>query len=148
MGFTFNRHSADDSCRQDKELLMYNAFFVGIGGFFGAVFRYTLGGYVHTLTKHIPFYFSTLTVNVFGCFFIGALSQVFEKQIKVNPEIELFFMVGLLGAFTTYSTFSNDTFNLFREQRIFLSAINIFFHILLGIGGVVFGRGLIRIIWK
>ncbi len=131
-----------------QESDMYNAIFVGFGGFFGAVFRYALGGYVHTLTKHIPFYFSTLTVNVFGCFFIGALSQIFEKQIKINPQIELFFMVGLLGAFTTYSTFSNDTLNLFREQRVILSMLNIFSHISLGLAGVYFGRNMVKIILK
>ncbi len=127
---------------------MYNAFFVGIGGFIGAVSRHILGSYVHTLTKHLPFYFSTLTVNVFGCFLIGILSQLFEKQIDINPEIRLFLMVGILGAFTTYSTFSNDTLNLFREQRILLSILNIFSHIFLGLASVYFGRIMMKVIIK
>ena len=127
---------------------MYNAIFVGIGGFIGAISRYALGTYVHNLTKHLPFYFSTLTVNVFGCFLIGVLSQIFEKQININPEIRLFLMVGILGAFTTYSTFSNDTINLFREQRILLSMMKIFSHIFLGLAGVYFGRGIIKVFIK
>ncbi|MCK5004225.1 MAG: fluoride efflux transporter CrcB [Candidatus Aminicenantes bacterium] len=127
---------------------MYNAIFVGIGGFIGAVSRYLLGSYVHTLTKHLPFYFSTLTVNVFGCFLIGIISQIFEKQIDINPEIRLFLMAGILGAFTTYSTFSNDTLNLFREQRVLLSVLNIFSHIFLGLAGVYFGRIMIKAIIK
>ena len=127
---------------------MYNAIFVGIGGFIGAVSRYLLGSYVHTLTKHLPFYFSTLTVNVFGCFLIGIISQIFEKQIDINPEIRLFLMAGILGAFTTYSTFSNDTLNLFREQRVLLSVLNIFSHIFLGLAGVYFGRIMIKVIIK
>ena len=127
---------------------MYNAIFVGVGGFIGAVSRHLLGNYIHTLTKHLPFYFRTLIVNIFGCFFIGILSQMFEKQIDINPEIRLFLMVGILGAFTTYSTFSNETMNLFREQRVLLSVLNIFSHIFLGLAAVYFGRIMIKAIIK
>ncbi len=127
---------------------MYNAIFVGVGGFIGAVSRHLLGNYIHALTKHLPFYFSTLIVNIFGCFLIGILSQMFEKQIDINPEIRLFLMVGILGAFTTYSTFSNDTINLFREQRLLLSMLNVFSHIFLGLAAVYFGRIMIKAIIK
>ena len=127
---------------------MINALFVGVGGFFGAILRYLVANYIFTRTETLPFYFSTLTINVSGCFLIGMLSKIFEKQMNISPEIELFLMVGFLGAFTTYSTFSSDTINLFREQRVFLSILNITSHILFGLGGVLAGRYIIRMILK
>jgi len=53
---------------------MIKVLYVGIGGSLGAILRYILGSYIGTLTKHLPFYFSTLTVNIIGCILIGLLT--------------------------------------------------------------------------
>ena len=127
---------------------MSNVIYVGIGGFLGAVLRYALGSYIHSLTKHLPFYFSTLTVNILGCVLIGLLTGFFESQKILNPEIRLFLMLGLLGSFTTFSTFSLDTLVLFGEDRFLLGILNVFSHVLLGLGGVFFGREMIALISK
>ncbi|MEN8154027.1 MAG: fluoride efflux transporter CrcB [Acidobacteriota bacterium] len=119
---------------------MYKIILVGVGGFIGAVLRYGIAGYIHNLTRNIPFYYSTLTVNIIGCFLIGILTQIFEQKVHIPDETRLLLIVGLLGAFTTYSAFSNDTYSLFRENRIFLSLMNIGLHIFLGLAAVLMGR--------
>ena len=127
---------------------MIKVIYVGIGGFLGAILRYTLGSYIGTLTKHLPFYFSTLTVNIIGCILIGLLTGFFESQKLMSHEIRLFLMLGLLGSFTTFSTFSLDTMVLFGEDRFFLGVLNVFLHVLLGLGGVVAGREIIGMVLK
>jgi len=127
---------------------MVKAIYVGIGGFLGAIFRYALGTYIHSVTKHLPFYFSTLSVNIIGCILIGVLAGFFENQQILNHEIRLFLILGLLGSFTTFSTFSLDTMTLFGEERFFLGVINIFSHVILGLGGVLLGREIIKIVSK
>ncbi len=127
---------------------MIKMIYVGIGGFLGAVLRYSLGTYVHSITKHLPFYFSTLSVNIIGCILIGVLAGFFETQQILNHEIRLFLMLGLLGSFTTFSTFSLDTMVLFGEDRFLLGAINVFAHVILGLGGVFFGKEIIKVFSK
>ncbi len=127
---------------------MINVIYVGIGGFLGAILRYALGSYIGNITRHLPFYFSTLTVNIIGCVLIGLLTGFFETQKIMNPEIRLFLMLGLLGSFTTFSTFSLDTMVLFGEDRFFLGVLNVFSHVLLGLGGVVAGRELFGLLLK
>ena len=127
---------------------MIKVIYVGIGGFLGAILRYTLGSYIGTLTKHLPFYFSTLTVNIIGCILIGLLTGFFESQKLMSNEIRLFLMLGLLGSFTTFSTFSLDTMVLFGEERFMMGVLNVFSHVLLGLGGVFAGREIIGMILK
>ena len=121
---------------------MYKIFLVGIGGFIGAALRYGIGGYIHNITRNIPFYYSTLTVNILGCFLIGVLTQIFEKKINIPDDVRLLLIVGVLGAFTTYSAFGNDTISLLREQRMILSLMNIGLHIFLGLTAIMAGRTL------
>jgi len=127
---------------------MLKVLYVGIGGSLGAILRYILGSYIGTLTKHLPFYFSTLTVNIIGCILIGLLTGFFESQKIMDHEIRLFLMLGLLGSFTTFSTFSLDTMVLFGEDRFILGALNVFSHVFLGLSGVVVGRELIGMVLK
>ncbi len=127
---------------------MIKMIYVGIGGFLGAVLRYTLGSYISNMTKHLPFYFSTLSVNIIGCVLIGLLTGFFETQKIMNPEIRLFLILGLLGSFTTFSTFSLDTMILFGEDRFILGVLNVFSHVLFGLGGVVAGREIMGMLLK
>ncbi len=127
---------------------MHKIILVGVGGFIGAVLRYLISGYVHNLTQSIAFPHGTLAVNITGCFLIGIFSHLAEYQAGMTAEMRLLLMVGLLGSFTTYSTFSNETINLFQDQRLFLALINIGTHIILGLSAVLLGRFTIITIWK
>ncbi len=127
---------------------MNKIIWVGIGGFIGAVLRYWVSGYVQDLTHSVAFPHGTLTVNIIGCFLIGAISYLVESQAGIPPEIRLLVLVGFLGSFTTYSTFSAETLNLLLDQRLILALTNIFIHIFLGLLGVVLGRFTMILIWR
>jgi len=127
---------------------MHNFILVGVGGFIGAILRYLLSGYVQGWTQSVAFPHGTLVVNITGCFLIGILSYLVETQAGMTPEMRLFLMVGILGSFTTYSTFSAETMNLLMDQRFFLGLINIGTHLLLGLSAVLLGRFAIISLWR
>jgi CrcB protein len=127
---------------------MYKVLFVGVGGFIGAILRYAISGYVQGLTHSVAFPHGTLVVNIAGCFLIGVLTYLVETQAGMTPEMRLLLMVGVIGSFTTYSTFSAETINLLQEQRLFLGLINIGTHLFLGLAAVVLGRFTIISIWR
>ena len=127
---------------------MHKVILVGLGGFIGAVLRYLISGGVQSLTQSVAFPHGTLAVNITGCFFIGICSHLVESQIGLTAETRLFLMVGLLGSFTTYSTFSNETVNLLQDQRLFLALLNIASHIILGLSAVLLGRFTIITVWR
>jgi CrcB protein len=87
-------------------------------------------------------------VNVLGCFIIGFLSQLAESRGVLTAETRAMFIPGFLGGFTTFSTFSNETLNLFRDSENLLGYMNLGAHILLGLGAVWLGRALAFAIWR
>ena len=127
---------------------MRNLLFVGIGGFLGAILRYLVSGYIQDLSHRIDFPYGTLAVNVVGCFLIGALSQLVELQFEITAEVRLLLMVGVLGSFTTYSTFSSETITLLQDQRAVLALMNIGLHLILGLAAVLAGRFAMIAIWR
>lgn len=127
---------------------MHQIILVGVGGFFGAVLRYSISGYIQNLTQSVAFPYGTLAVNVTGCFLIGILSHLVESQAGITAEMRLLLMVGLLGSFTTYSTFSTETMTLLQDQRLFLTLINIGAHVMFGLLAVLLGRFAISTIWR
>ena len=96
---------------------MGKVILVGMGGFIGAALRYLVSGFVQNLSQSAAFPLGTLTVNLVGCFVIGMLTHLVESQTIISAEARLVVLVGVLGAFTTYSTFSNETMNLLRDQQ-------------------------------
>jgi len=96
---------------------------VGLGGFWGAVGRYWISGLAQKLSDRFPL--GTLSVNLLGSFILGLLATLFLEKMIVNQELRLFFLVGLLGAFTTYSTFSFETLNLMRGGEWMFAGLNI-----------------------
>ena len=127
---------------------MRNLLFVGIGGFIGALLRYLVSGYIQNLSHRIDFPYGTLAVNITGCFLIGALSQLVELQWDITAEIRLLLLVGLLGSFTTYSTFGNETLTLIQDQRLFLALMNIGTHLFLGLLAVLLGQFAVTTLWR
>ena len=121
---------------------------VGIGGFAGSVLRYLISGYIQQLTQSSSFSYGTLVVNIVGCLIIGILSQVAESYGLLTAETRALLITGFLGGFTTFSTFSNETLNLFRDSENLASLLNVGAHIFLGLGAVWMGRTFALIVWR
>ena len=127
---------------------MYKVLWVGFGGFLGAVLRYLISGGVERWTEDINFPHGTLAVNLIGCFIIGLLSHLLESRGVFGVEARLFIFIGVLGAFTTFSTFGNETLNLLREGDTLFALGNVAVHVVLSLGMVWLGRALAELIWR
>ena len=122
--------------------------YVAIGGALGSVSRYLLGSWILTLCKNIEFPYGTLAVNLLGCLVIGFLSQLVEPRSAFTPETRAFIFTGLLGGFTTFSAFGNDTINLLRDGRTFHALANVVANVIVGLALVWFGRTAVYFFWK
>jgi CrcB protein len=109
----------------------------------GATLRYTLGGLVSRAASP-EFPWATLVVNVSGCFVIGLLAVLSEERGPVSPSTRLFLMVGVLGGYTTFSTFGYETLSLLREGSHALAAANAVGQLLFGLAAVWAGMMVAR----
>ena len=127
---------------------MTNILLVGAGGFIGSVLRYLVSGWFQQASKSVDFPFGTLAVNVIGCFIIGFLAQLAESRGVFASESRLFVFVGILGGFTTFSSFGNETLNLARGGQIMNALANIGANLLVGLFAVWLGRTVAYLIWR
>lgn len=127
---------------------MIKLLLIGAGGFIGSVLRYLVSGLAQTLSQSMAFPSGTLAVNVLGCFCIGFLSHLFAARSFISADLQAFLVVGILGGFTTFSAFGNETMNLFREGEATLALMNVGAQLLLGLGSVWLGYTLAHAIWR
>jgi len=88
---------------------------VGLGGAIGAMCRHLMGTIIPKPDGGFPL--PTLVINILGCFLLGLLSAAFARHGLADSKLALFCQVGLCGGFTTFSTFSNETFQLMQAAR-------------------------------
>ncbi|ACI97862.1 fluoride efflux transporter CrcB [Rhodospirillum centenum] len=116
---------------------------VAAGGGLGAVARYLTGvGLGHWLGTAYPW--ATMTVNVTGSFAMGVLAGLGAHVWQPAPELRAFLMVGVLGGFTTFSSFSLDVALLVERGAIGAAAAYVAASFLLSVGGLFAGLALIR----
>ncbi|HIP41769.1 MAG TPA: fluoride efflux transporter CrcB [Campylobacterales bacterium] len=115
---------------------------VGIGGFIGAILRFSLSGWVQKLTTS-SFPFGTLFVNILGSFLIGFLFLYFQ-QINFSAIQKALLITGLLGALTTFSTFSLETLLLIQQEYYVKAFSNIILNVMLSIGATFMGMMLFK----
>src|SRR3990172_134769 len=127
---------------------MGNLLLIGIGGFVGAIARFWLSGRVQDLSGSIGFPYGTLVINLVGCFLLGVLSYLIDVRGMFTPEVRSLLIVGLLGAFTTFSTFSMETFNLLAAGESVRALLNISSSVIFGLAAVWAGRMLLLLIWR
>ena len=127
---------------------LYSVIFVALGGALGSVSRYLLGTWTQTLSRSLDFPYGTLTVNLIGCFVIGLLAQLAETRGVFTVESRAFLFVGILGGFTTFSSFGNDTINLLRDGEVFNALVNIGANVIVGLFLVWLGRAVAYLIWR
>lgn len=121
---------------------------VGMGGFAGAVARYLVSGWVQTSSRSVTFPFGTLAVNVIGCLVIGGLSYLADVRGLLHADVRLLLIVGMLGGFTTFSTFGNETMNLLRDGELLIALINVLANVVLCLVAVWAGRAAAVTIWR
>lgn len=126
-----------------------NYLSIALGGALGAVLRFTISTLAQEqmgdpfLWGHFPW--GTLVVNVVGSFLIGILFQFFDQTI-VSPDLQLLLLTGGLGAFTTFSTYSLETFHLIQDGRIALGILNMVISTAAGLVAVFLGIYLVRLL--
>ena len=119
-----------------------NILIVGLGGFIGAIFRYVGSGLVQNIFKNHYFPYGTLAVNLLGCFIIGFLGGCSDNMDLFSSKTRIFLFIGIIGGFTTFSSFGYETIMLLRDRLIGAALINISIHFILGLFFVYFGYSL------
>ena len=126
---------------------MINFFLIGLGGALGSVARYLVSGWVQAISRNASFPLGTLTVNVAGCFVIGFLAQLAEARGVFTSEARALIFIGILGGFTTFSSFGNETFNLAHSGEIMSALVNVGANVILGLLAVWVGHITAALIW-
>ena len=118
---------------------------IAAGGALGAVMRFWVSGGIYAwLGRDFPY--GTLSVNLIGSFIIGIAFVLLTERLTLGAEVRSFVLIGFLGAFTTFSTFSLETLILLQEGLLFKAAANILLSVLLCIiatwGGIILAKSL------
>lgn len=124
---------------------MKNIIIVGLGGFLGAVARFVIGLWIGQKWGRI-FPLGTFFINVSGSFLIGFLMVLFTERFMINPQWRMFFVIGFLGAYTTFSTFEYETGALLRDSEWFMAALNVVLSVIVGFVALKLGEGAARIL--
>lgn len=118
---------------------MIGVILVGVGSLIGGILRYGLSIWVYRALDNPWFPYGTLAVNLLGCAVIGFLSGLAEARAGFTPEARLFLFVGVLGGFTTFSSFALETFALARDGQDLAVLANIGSQVGLGLFAVWLG---------
>ena len=116
-----------------------------VGGGLGSMARFAISQWVYRWAA-TGFPWGTLSVNVIGCGVIGALGSLFDEGVLVEPNMRTFLMIGVLGGYTTFSSFGLEAWNLFREQQWISLAAYIGASNVAGLSAVVLGWTLVRMV--
>ena len=121
---------------------MLNCIIAGLGGFVGSVLRYLAGKLPLGQTTDFPV--NTLLIKVLGSFVIGLIAALGAKYSGLDSRLVLFLKVGLCGGFTTFSTFSLETFELIRAGACGTAAAYAVLSAVLGVLAVLLAAALVR----
>ena len=121
---------------------MQAVLLVGAGSFIGGVMRYLLSQAVQT-KLNVIFPYGTFIVNVIGCFVIGAVIALADKQ-SMNNDWKLFVATGICGGFTTFSAFSNETIVLLKDGHAGVAFTYVAASLLVGLSATYLGYLLVK----
>ena len=96
---------------------------IGVGGFIGAILRFAISGWIQNGVVTFPL--GTLGVNFIGSFFVSLVLYLSEYRGFFSEEIRIFLTIGVLGSFTTMSTFSFESFKLLEQGEIGALSLNV-----------------------
>jgi fluoride exporter len=118
---------------------MLKIILVLLGGAVGTGCRYGLSSLIHSRVELPTFPYANLILNVSGSFAIGLLAELFDGRALVSPTTRAALLAGFLGGYTTFSSFSYETFSLIRDGEWFRAALNSVGSVLLGLVAVWLG---------
>ena len=112
-----------------------NLLLIAIGGALGSVARYLLSTFVLRVTGSLlPI--GTFAVNVIGCAVFGCIIGAAQHRMVLTPPARLFLLVGVLGGFTTFSSYAYESFALMQDAQFAAAAVNIVGQVLAGLIGL------------
>ena len=117
---------------------IFNMIAIMIGGAMGAAMRYLVSNGIYSLLGR-EFPYGTLFVNVLGSFLMGFLTVLLIEKGNIDPLIKAAILVGFLGAFTTFSTFSIDTLALINKGALSYAFLNMIASVIICVSAVWFG---------
>ena len=112
---------------------------VGLGGFIGSSLRFAMSGWVQRMFPYSQFPYGTMSVNVLGCLLIGYLGGVAEQRQTLEAGTRLFLLVGVLGGFTTFSTFAYESLALAQDSLYFKMMLNVVVQVVIGFSAAWLG---------
>lgn len=125
---------------------MLQIIYIGVGGFIGAVSRFLVSRYMNNLLPNFPL--GTLTVNIIGSFILGFIVYSVSLGRSISPEMRDFITIGILGGFTTMSSFAYESFRLMELGEILMFSLNLALNLVLCIAAVYAGKELAVLIAK
>ena len=111
---------------------MQKTIFIALAGLAGTLVRYWLAGFVSRQYGE-TFPWGTLMVNLIGSFLAGALYHLAEERLLISPALRTVILIGLLGGFTTFSSYGLQTFTLLRDGQLGLATLNVALSNVLGL---------------
>lgn len=120
--------------------------YIGAGGFIGAVSRYMVSRYMNNLLPAFPL--GTLVVNIIGSFVLGFVIYSLTLGKNISPELRDFITIGIIGGFTTMSSFAYESFRLFELNEMLYFGLNLVLNVLLCLAAVYAGKELAVLISK
>jgi CrcB protein len=112
-----------------------NLLLIAIGGALGSVARHVLATLVLRASGTL-FPLGTFIVNLVGCVAFGAIAGAAQQRFALTPEARAFLLVGVLGGFTTFSSYAFESVGLLRDGQFFAAAVNIVGQVVAGLAGL------------
>jgi CrcB protein len=117
-----------------------------LGGALGTGCRYGLSALIYSVIEKPAFPYANFIINISGSFLIGLLAELFEARVLVSPAVRAALLTGVLGGYTTFSSFSFETLSLLRSGEIWLALVNALGSVLAGLVAVWLGMRLVQLI--
>ena len=125
---------------------MFRIALIALGGGGGSVLRYLVQGWVQAAAQRLgmrPFPLGTLLVNISGCFAIGFLATLFAGPRMIREDYRFAIITGILGGYTTFSSFSWESNQLANEREFLLASVNVGVSVVVGLIATWLGRELV-----
>ena len=125
---------------------MKDVFLVSVGGAIGALLRFIIGGLIQK--NNLSFPLSTFVINVVGSFLLSLLMYSAKYGGLVSREFRVFFAVGVLGAFTTFSSLEYESLRLLEMGESVLFLFDLLGNVIFGFGAAVSGKMVANLVWR